>query len=143
MPRLISQETKQKAIRLYRNRALSIEEISNLTDVSVPRLNVWFREAIANGELKPRVNKVGRGRYVPTGKPRGNPNWQNGGQKKFSAEQEWEIAQDYYINGLSQFQVYEKWDCHPVQLQRVRNKYAEQFGKKQKGRNANGKICNN
>lgn len=115
MPRIISAESKQKAIRLYKNKDLTIEEIGNITDISKYYLFKLYRECFKNGTLKPRDEQ----------KALIQPN-----EKKFTDEQEQEIAIDYYINDLSVPQLRQKWNIHPMQLQRIRNKFKDQYPQK-------------
>lgn len=145
MPIIITAEQKQKAIRLYKNKNLSIKEISNLTDISEARLTVIFRQAFELGILKPRKPEFalkpavpkgqGKGKYVATGKPAGNPNF----RPKYTKEQEREIAQDYYEKGLTTSALKEKWNIHPMQLQAIREKFGGVYGKKKK-QNPNKKV---
>lgn len=105
----VSEETKQRAVAMYKKGELTVAEISNLVDVSVSHLNKIFREYIDKGVLTPRqaTNKF---------------------NKKFSEDQERHIAIDYYEKNLSATEVKRKWNIHPVQLQRIRNKYKEMYG---------------
>lgn len=105
----VSEETKQKAIKLYRKGELTVAEISNLVDVSVSHLNKIFHECVVKGTLLPRQAT-------------------NKNNKKFTEEQERHIAIDYYENNLSANDVKKKWGIHPVQLQRIRNKYRSVYG---------------
>lgn len=123
----ISSEKVQRAIHLYKNGNLLISEISNLTDLSISSLTNIYRKCFENGTLKPRRPEIalkprqpkgmGKPRYIPKG---GNP-------KKFTEEQEKEIAIDYYVNDFSVPQLKQKWDIHPVQLQRIRKKFKDQY----------------
>lgn len=136
----ITEEQKQKAIRLYRRKDLTIQEIANLTDMSTSKVVLTCREAFKQGiltprrpdfALKPRVpNGQGTTKYVPSGVGKGGRNKE---RKKFTDEQEQEIAIDYYEKGLTVSQMKEKWGLHPVQLQRVRNKFGAIYGKKKSG----------
>lgn len=110
----ISTENKQKAIRLYKNKDLTITEISNITNISVPFLNKIYSECFKNGTLKPRNE--------------GKLN--NSNKRKFTEEQEKEIAIDWYEKDLKLEQLKAKWNIHPVQLQRIRNKYRDIYGNK-------------
>lgn len=133
---MISAEQKQKALRLYRNKNLTIPEISNLTDISEPRLKVFFRQAFEMGILKPRKqetalkprtpNGQGKKRYVPTGAKMGNPQF----RPKYTEEQQNQIALDYYENGFTLSLLKEKWGIHPMQLQAIREKFANKYGTK-------------
>lgn len=137
MPIIIKPEQKQKALKLYKNKTLTIKEISNLTNISQPQLNVLFRQAFEMGVLKPRreelalkprtPNGQGKARYIATGKKRGNPT----PKSKYTEEQEQQIAIDYYENDFTISQLKEKWGIHPMQLQRVRKKYSHIYGKKE------------
>ena len=113
----ISEETKQRAVAMYKKGELTVAEISNLVDVSVSHLNKIFREYIDKGVLTPRQAT-------------------NKNNKKFTEEQERQIAIDYYENNLSANEVKKKWGIHPMQLQRIRNKYRSVYGIK-----ANAPCC--
>lgn len=138
---------KEKAVRLYKNPNLTIAEISNLTNISTDALAKIYRKEFANGTLTPRhehsalkprtPNGQGKSGYVPTGKKRGNPSF--GSNKKFTHEQEVEIAKDYYENDLSMSQIKVKWGIHPMQMQRIRNEFRGKYGIKE---NANN-FCKN
>ena len=126
---IISDEQKQRAIKLYKDKELSISTISNLTDISIPELTLIFREAFKNKKLRPRNEQTalkprpakGEGKkYVASGIGKGGRNKE---RKKFTDEQEREIALDYYERGLTLGQVVNKWGVHPVQMQRIRNQY--------------------
>ena len=134
---MIKPEQKQKAIRLYKNKSLTQKEIANLTDISMPQLTVIFRQAFELGILKPRRPEFalkpavpkgqGKGKYVPTGKRVGNPNF----RPKYTEEQKKEIAQDYYEKGLTLTQMKEKWNIHPMQLQAIRKKVGGNYGRRE------------
>lgn len=135
----ISMEDRQKAIRLYKNKDLTIPEISNLTGLSVPTLSKIYRRAFYENiltarredfALKPRTpNGQGKGKYIPTGKKRGNPNF-GISQRKFTYEQEEEIAKDYYERGLTNSQLKAKWGINRPTMQRIRNEFREKYGVK-------------
>lgn len=104
---MFSKQEKQKAIRLYKDKSLTITEISNLTGISKPSLDLLYRECFKTGELTPRY---------PHKALKPSP-------LRFTKEQENEIAYDYYEQGFSSKMLFEKWGIHPMQLQRIRNKY--------------------
>lgn len=142
MPKInITEETRNKAIRLYRNKTLTLREISNLVGLSEKTLQLFYREEFVKGTLKPRreafalkprvPNGQGTSRYMPTGVGKGGRNKE---RKKFTDEQEREIAIDYYENGLTVPQIKEKWGLHPVQLQRIRKTYGQNYQQKKVGR---------
>lgn len=108
----IDDETKQKAIKMYRKGELKIVEISNLLDISVPKLNAIYHECFNNGTLQPR-------QIYNIKKP------------KFTPEQEREIAIDYYVNDLSHTEIQKKYNAHPMQIQRIRKRYSSIYGQKQ------------
>lgn len=152
MRKPIDEETKQKAIRLYKNKDMSVPEIANLLGVHIATLSKIYRDAFGNGSLTPRRPKVamtprtpnGQGKdRKPTGRKKGNPHW--GENKKFDADMELKIAIDYYHNDLSTDELKAKYNCHPMQLQAIRNKYRDRFGEKKFGRKRkvkNEKVCN-
>ena len=112
MKHAISEISKQKAIQLYRKGELTVVEISNLVDISVSVLYKIFRECRDNGILTARLGT-------------------NEERQKFTADQEQHIAIDYYENNLTVSQLKAKWNIHPVQLQRIRNKYKDIYGIKE------------
>lgn len=134
---MISPEQKQRAVKLYRNKSVTISEISNLTDISIPQLSVIFRQAFELGILnprneqramKPRVpNGQGKSKYVPTGIGKGGRSHE---RKKFTEEQEKEIATDYYLHNLSFSKLKDKWGIHPMQLQYIRETYGKDYPNK-------------
>lgn len=134
---MISPEQKQRAVKLYRNKSVTISEISNLTDISIPQLSVIFRQAFELGILnprneqramKPRVpNGKGKSKYVPTGIGKGGRSHE---RKKFTEEQEKEIATDYYLHNLSFSKLKDKWGIHPMQLQYIRETYGKDYPNK-------------
>lgn len=134
---MIKQEQKQKAIRLYINKTLTIREISNLTNISEPQLTKIFRECFKTGELKPRSQNTalkpkpakgqGKSKYTPSGIGKGG---RNSERKKFTDEQEKEIALDYYERGFNCKEIKEKWGIHPMQMQRIRNTYGKKYAQK-------------
>lgn len=123
MPKInITEETRNKAIRLYRNKALTLTEIANLTGVNVRYLNFIYNEEFAKGTLKPRrETKVGE---------KGN----NAQRRKFTAEREQELAHEYYNSTCTATEFMAKWGLHPMQLQRIRKTYGANYEKKKVGR---------
>lgn len=134
---MIAPEQKQKAIRMYRNKSLTIAEIANLTDISVPQLTKMFRDAFEMGLLKPRrtdfalknrvPNGQGKSKYIPKGTKTHSPNF----HPKYTEEEQEQIAVDYYVNNLSVSQLKQKYSIHPMQLQVIRNKFSDIYGKKE------------
>lgn len=132
----VSTEDRQKAIRLYKNKDLTIPEISNLTSLAIPTLSKIYRQAFDGGVLKPRHEHSALKPRTPKGqgKPRkkggkvGNPTF--GSNRKFTHEQEIEIAKDYYERGLSNSQLKAKWDINPPTMQRIRNEFRKKYGVK-------------
>lgn len=118
----ISPEQQQKAIKLYRNKNLTWREIANLCDISLLSLQRMIRQAVEIGVLKPRDEFRKNQSKAP----------------KFTESELEEIAVDYYENGLTKPQLIEKWGIHPMQLQRVRNKFGSHY--KQKARGGEGKA---
>ena len=139
MPKInITEETRNKAIRLYRNKTLTLREISNLVGLSEKTLQLIYRDEFVKGTLKPRreatalkprvPNGQGKGRYVPTGAGRGGHN------RKLSKEREQELAHEYYNSTCTATEFMAKWGLHPVQLQRIRQTYGANYEKKKVGR---------
>ena len=134
----ISEELRNKAIQLYQNRDLTLKEIAKLVGVCDKTLQLLYREEFVKGTLKPRreafalkprvPNGQGTSKYVPTGAGRGGHN------RKISKEMEQEIAKDYYNSNCTALEFMKKWNLHPVQLQRIRKTYGENFSKKKVGR---------
>lgn len=114
---MLSNEQKQKALRLYKNKSLTIKEIANLCDMSEQWLCFIVKQAIKDGTLKPR--DATRSLVFH--------------QKRFTNEQLKQVAIDYYENGLTQEQIKAKWNIHPMQIQRMRQVYGEQYGGKVRG----------
>lgn len=108
---MISPEQRQKAIKLYRNKGLTLREIANLCDISLPSLEILVRQAVEIGILKPR--DIFRKEQSK--------------ETKFTDDQLREIANDYYEKKMTRPQLEEKWGIHPMQLQRVRNRFANQY----------------
>lgn len=129
MPRYYTEEQKKQAIRMYRNKTLTINEISNLSGIEVGWLACIFRKCFEDGTLKPRNEKKalkpatpkgqGKGAYKPHPKP-----------PKYDEEQRRQIAIDYYENGLTRDELVAKWNIHPMQLQEIRNQYRSVYGTK-------------
>ena len=86
---MLSTEQKQKALRLYKNKSLTIKEIANLCDMSDVWLYALAQQAIKDGTLKPR--DATRSQVFH--------------QKRFTNEQLKQVAIDYYENGLTQVQI--------------------------------------
>lgn len=130
----ISDEQRERAVRLYKNRELTIPTISNLTDISVSELTEIFHEAFEQKRLKPRKELLALKPRTPNGQgkkkePSGiGKGGRNKERKKFTDEQEKEIALDYYERGLTTAELRSKWGIHPKQIQRIRT----QFGTKKK-----------
>lgn len=131
--KIIPEEDKQKAIRLYKSK-YKIEEISNLTGMHVATLTKLFRQKFEEGILTPRRNHSalkprtpnGQGhKRTPTGIGKGGRNKE---RKKFTDEQEAQIAEDYYKLDMGLSQLKQKWGIHPVQLQRIRNRFKDIYG---------------
>lgn len=108
----IDKETEKRAIQLYKKGDLKIAEISNLLDISIPKLYAIFREYRAKGLLTAKQGT-------------------NANRRKFTPEQEKQIAIDYYVNDLSHTEIQKKYNAHPMQIQRIRNQYAPIYGQKQ------------
>ena len=127
--RFISDEQRERAVRLYKNKELTIPTISNLTDISVSELTEIFHEAFEQKRLKPRKELLALTPRTPNGqgKKKEHSGIGKGGRnkelKKFTDEQEKEIALDYYERGLTLTEVKNKWGVHPMQMQRIRTQY--------------------
>ena len=113
----ISDEQKQKTLKLYRNKSLTLKEIANLCDVSEKFVVKIVRESVANGGIKRRSEFFSN---LPK-------------KAKFTDNELEQIAVDYYENKLSTFEIEQKWGCHRMQLQRVRNRFGARYGKKTMG----------
>ena len=114
---MLSTEQKQKALRLYRNKTLTIKEVANLCDMSEQWLCRLVAQAIKDGTLKPRDATRSQVHH----------------EKKFTNEQLEPIAVDYYENKLNVAELKEKYGIHPMQIQRMRNLYGCQYGGKVRG----------
>ena len=105
----ISEDAKQKAIKMYRKGELTVVEIANLVGLSKSGVYSIIRKCFKDGTLQPRQGS-------------------NEQKRKFTKEQEQEIARDYYENNLSWSKVKAKWNIHPVQMQRIREEYKDIYG---------------
>lgn len=128
----MTEEQRQKAIKLYKNKNLKVIEISNLTGIPISTLIMVWRRAFESGELVPRREKLamqprrpkGQGiKYVRTYEKGKFPH-----KSKYTPEQEIEIMQDYYEKGFSTNALREKWNIFPKQLQRLREKFRDKYG---------------
>lgn len=132
MPKIsITEETRNKAIRLYKNKNLTRQEISNLTSLSVANLAKIFREEYKMGTLKPRRNDLALKKLVLNPAMKGKHGGQN---KTYTEEQDRQIAKEYYDLGMTCAQIMEKWNLHPQQLQRIRELYGKDRERKQPGK---------
>ena len=113
----ISNEQKQKVISLYNDKSLTLREIANLCDISVPSIQRIVRDAVEIGVLKPR-DEFRKNQSKA---------------RKFTESELEEIAVDYYENGLAKPQLQEKWNIHPMQLQRIRKKFGDKYKQKTRG----------
>lgn len=133
----ISEEQINTAIRLYKRKDLTLNEIANLVDLSTGSLTKIYRSAFRENKLKPRYpdfalkprvpNGQGTTKYIPTGIGKGGRNHE---KKKFTDEQEEQIAKDYYENGYTMQTIQEKYGVHPMQMQYIRNRFASIYRKK-------------
>lgn len=105
----ITEETKLKAVKMYKQGNLKVVEISNLLDVSTSVLYNTFKQYREKGLLQQRQGS-------------------NEERRKFTTDQERQIAIDYYENNLTLKQLQKKWNIHPMQLQRIRDKFRDQYG---------------
>ena len=134
---MISKEAREKAIRLYNNKNLNLKELSNLCNMSISTLTRIYKEEFEKGMLKPRRPQFALKNRVPNGQGKqwcGIKGVGHGGRskehKKYSPEQELEIAKDYYENNFSVDELKMKWGIHPMQIQRMRNQFGHIYGKK-------------
>lgn len=134
----ISEEQINTAIRLYKRKDLTLNEIANLVDLSTGSLTKIYRSAFRENKLKPRYpdfalkprvpNGQGTSKYIPTGIGKGGRNHE---KKKFTDAEEEQVAKDYYENGYTMVAIQEKYGfIHPMQMQRIRNRFASVYGKK-------------
>lgn len=145
----------REAVRYYRRGEMTVEEISNLTGLAESTIYAELRKAFKSGEiearkpnqaLKPRTpNGQGKGKYIPTGKPRGkvpdpNSKWKlrytgegQGNRKnhheKFTEAEKIEIVKDYYERNMTWNELQKKWDIHSAQMQRIRNTYGKNYNR--------------
>lgn len=110
----ITEEERKQIVRLYKNPDLTLQEIANIVGLAESTVNRICRERFDNGTLKPRVEFQ---RTVSK-------------KRRFTDEQLAEIAEDYYVNGLSVAQIKKKWRVHPMQMQRIRDLFSAVYGKK-------------
>lgn len=133
----ISEEQINTAIRLYKRKDLTLNEIANLVDLSTGSLTKIYRSAFRENKLKPRYpdfalkprvpNGQGTTKYIPTGIGKGGRNHE---KKKFTDAQEEQIAKDYYENGYTMQAIREKYGVHPMQMQYIRNRFSSVYGRK-------------
>ena len=132
------EETKDLAIKLYRKGKNTIPEIANLCGVHTATLAQIYRKCFADGTLQPRRPDFALKHRTPNGqgKDRSPSGIGQGGRskehKKFTEEQEHQIAVEYYEQGLSFSQIKQKWGIFPVQMQRIRKQYQPIYGMKTK-----------
>lgn len=134
---MISKEAREKAIRLYKHKYLTLKEISNLTGISYATLTGIYKKAFENGTLKPRHEFSALKPRVPNGQGKQWCEIKGVGQggrskerKKYSPEEEHQIVIDYYEKNLSVKELKEKWGIHPMQIQRMREQFGHIYGKK-------------
>ena len=121
---MISNEQKQKAIKLYRNRNLTMREIANLCDISLSELEKLVRGAIKDGAVRQR-NEF----YVGLSK-----------EPKYTDAELEQIATDYYERDMNKSELTAKWGIHPMQLQRVRKRFGGRYEQKMRGNRATAKA---
>ena len=116
MAKIISKEIVEKIVKMYNTNNYTKKEIANLMNVSVP-----FISNCMKGRSDPNIVR-----------------WRGGGywlkKKKYDEEKEQEIAEDYYKNGFSLNDLKGKYNIHPMQLQKIRDKYSCIYGQKKRGR---------
>lgn len=106
----ISEEKKSKIITMYFDKTYTIEEISNLNDVSKMTIYRLINTIIPKEKLQHRA-------------------------KKLTDKQEKIIAIDYYENNLSTNQIQKKYNINRVEMQRIREQYKKIYGIKQNAPN--------
>lgn len=116
MKKLITPEMVEKIVSMYNSGNYTRNEIANLLNISVSTVSLKMR-----------------GRRVP-GMVYGTGGGYCQSHKKYTSDQEAEIAKDYYENGLTTKEIIDKWGAHPVQLQKIRNLFGAQYGQKAKGK---------
>ena len=124
MAKIIKEEVAERIRKMYRAKKYTKTEIANLLNVSVSFIN-----KCTVGEEKPDRS---------CGLGRGGGYWKT--YKKFTDEQEAEMAKDYYEVGLSAVALMQKWGAHPVHVQKMRNKYSKLYGQKKRGCYANERF---
>lgn len=129
---VLTEEMKRKLKNMYNNRNLKIPEIANLSGVGLSTLTLFYHECFEAGELKPRKAQIAlkprpkvKKESVSSGLPRGQRK-----SKKFTDEQDQQIAIDYYENDLTIKELQEKWGIWPKQVQRIRREYGWKYPKK-------------
>lgn len=119
----ISQSIRDKIPKMYRTGRYTHQEIANLLDVSLAFVDLCLKGKVDAESVK---NKRCGGYWKKV--------------SKYSADEEAQIAEDYYKNGLSLSALKEKYGIHPVQLQRIRNKFVAIYGEKKRGIYANERF---
>ena len=116
MAKRIGKDVVEKIVKMYNTNNYTKKEIANLLNVSES-----FILNCMKGRNDPNIVR-----------------WRGGGywlkKKKYDEDKEREIALDYYENGFGLRDLKEKYGIHPVQLQRIRNKYGSIYGQKKRGR---------
>ena len=106
----------EKIVAMYNTGKFTRNEIANLLNISVPSVALKIK-----GRKLPDVKYgTGGGYYL--------------NYKKYTDSQEAEIAKDYYELGLKVRDIMQKWGAHPMQIQRIRNIYGQQYGQKKRGK---------
>ena len=120
----IDELTINKMLKMYKEQNYTAQETANILGLSAA-IVLYYVKKSEGGTRKYKDNYRGGG-YAEK-------------KRKFTDEQEHTIAEDYYLNGLSATQIMEKYNAHPMQIQRVRRRYASEFGTKKLGCYANKK----
>ena len=107
----MSAERKNNVIKIYNSRRYSIETIASITNLTIRTIRYIIREGRENGAIPFEARMY----------------------RKLTEAQKEEIAKDYYVNGLTEKQICEKYKMSGgTSFQWVR-KYGEKFGQKKRG----------
>ena len=106
----IDEPTLLKIKVMHQDRENSYEEICNILNLSKKTFKASLTKLYKRGEIKRR------------------------GLKKYTPEQEADIAYEYYVEKKTLTQLKEKWGIHPMQLQEIRNTFYGQYDRKRNGR---------
>ena len=135
MNKKITEEQKQRAIRLYKGGKFTLVEISNLVGFSLPSLENILRQCFKDGTVTPKSSWAlkpntpagqGKGPYVKKGRKAWNI--------RFTAEDLEKIAEEYYSGNEPVVEFMARHKIYSAQMQRMRKLWGWKYPERQKGR---------